>query len=701
MEKNLNQSVHHEDEKGMESQSETIRVNLGLLDELMIYAGELVLARNQLLRLMTDLTKTIPGLTNVLQDIDMTTSIIQEKIMNTRMQPISLVFSRFPRLLRDLTMKNNKKIKLESSGNDVNLDKSVVENLYDPLAIIMHYLIEHDMESADERRKNHKDESGLISLKAYQEGGKVNVDIISNGIGLNTEHIVLKAIELGFIKSSEADRYGKKDILNLLFLHNFLTFNMKLDDGEGHYGLYDARILLEKIGGSISIDSDTSNHTIINIKLPLTLVIIPSIIITVDSLNFAIPQVSLQEIVRLRADDKEHRIEQVNDAPVLRLRNKLLPILYLYEVLNMPKPENIDDTIRILVMKHDENEFGLVVDEIFDHEEIVVKTIPRFFKNSMCYAGTTIMGDGSVALILDIGGVANKGRLNFTGMKEQQQILSEDELDKKMHDDMQNLLLFENAKNQFFALNLDLIKRIEKIKSADIDLVGDKEYIEHEGKSLHVIRLEHFLPIQTPSEDSEELYVIIPKAVENPIGVIVRRIVDSISVNTEIDSESIIARGLIGSALIKNELVLFPDIYELIEMAEPEKMQQYKVKDKKKQKILLVEDTPFFRSLEKNYLESAGYEVDIAVDGMDGFKKAGKKKYDMYIVDIIMPRMDGYQFVEAIRKNPELKEIPALALTTLSSEESKAKAFNAGFNAYEIKIHKDKLLETIKSLLKS
>ncbi|HOD54418.1 MAG TPA: response regulator, partial [Candidatus Cloacimonadota bacterium] len=170
---------------------------------------------------------------------------------------------------------------------------------------------------------------------------------------------------------------------------------------------------------------------------------------------------------------------------------------------------------------------------------------------------------------------------------------------------------------------------------------------------------------------------------------------------TEIDSESIIARGLIGSALIKNELVLFPDIYELIEMAEPEKMQQYKVKDKKKQKILLVEDTPFFRSLEKNYLESAGYEVDIAVDGMDGFKKAGKKKYDMYIVDIIMPRMDGYQFVEAIRKNPELKEIPALALTTLSSEESKAKAFNAGFNAYEIKIHKDKLLETIKSLLKS
>ncbi len=266
---------------------------------------------------------------------------------------------------------------------------------------------------------------------------------------------------------------------------------------------------------------------------------------------------------------------------------------------------------------------------------------------------------------------------------------------------MQNLLLFENAKDQYFALNLDLIKRIEKVKSSDIDLVGDKEYMEHEGKSLHLIRLEHFLPVQTPDENSNELYVIIPKAVENPIGIIVRRIVDSISVNIEIDSESIIARGLIGSALIKNELVLFPDIYELIEMAEPEKMQQYKIKDKKKQRILLVEDTPFFRSLEKNYLESAGYEVDIAVDGMDGFKKAGKTKYDLFVVDIIMPRMDGYQFAESVKKNTDLKDIPALALTTLSSEDSKAKAFKAGFDAYEIKIHKDKLLETIKSLIKS
>ncbi len=687
-----------EEEKSVELQGETIRVNLDLLDELMIYAGELVLARNQLMRLTTDMTKQISGLSSVLQDIDMTTSILQEKIMNTRMQPISLIFNKFNRLVRDATLKSKKKIKLDIIGNDINLDKSVIENLADPLVILIYYLMENEIDSPEDRIKNNQDESAQIKVKAYHEGGKANIDIICNGKGLKTEVIMRKALELNLVKASDAERFSKKDIFNLLFTNDLFPFIAKLDEGEKEVTLYNSRKLLEKIGGSISIDIDQNNNTTISVKLPLTLVIIPSIIITVNGLNFAIPQVALQEIVRFQSGDPERHIEQVNDSPVLRLRNKLLPILYLNQVLNMEKVEGVDDTIRILVLKHDDNEFGIVVDEIFDHEEIVVKSIPRFFKTCLCYAGTTIMGDGTVALILDVGGIANKGNLNFTGIKDQQiKNLSEDEL--KFHDDLQNLLLFENAKDQYFALNLDLIKRIEKLSKDKIDLVGDKEYMEHEGKSMHIVRLEQFLPVQTPDTSSNELYVIIPKSVENPIGLIAHRIVDSISVNVEIDSDNIVSRGLIGSALIKDQLVLFPDIFEIIEMAEPEKMKQYRTKDKKKNRILLIEDTPFFRSLEKNYFESAGYQVDIAVDGMDGCKKANSKKYDLFVVDIIMPRMDGYQFAQTVKKMDNLKDIPALALTTLSSEESKQKAFEAGFDAYEIKIHKDKLLETVRELL--
>ena len=684
------------DERTVDNQNDTIRVNLSLLDELMIYAGELVLARNQLLRLTTDLTRQIPGLSSVLQDVNLTTSILQEKIMNTRMQPISLVFSKFPRIIRDLQMHNSKKIKFDTLGNEINLDKSVIENLFDPLAILMHYIIEYDLEESAKRLESSKDETSHLILKAYHEGGKVNVDIISDGLGLDSEKIIKKAKEFGILTESETERLSKKEIYNLILSHDFFTFNVKLEDGEKEVTLQDARIMLEKIGGTVNIDSENGLSTVISIKLPLTLVIIPSIIITVNDLNFAIPQVSLQEIVRIRKDDPEHKIETVNDAPVLRLRNKLLPILYLWKVLHMKEPKAIDDTTRIMVLRHDDNEFGLVVDEIFDHEEIVVKTIPHFFKDTLCYSGTTIMGDGTVALILDVNGISRKGNLNFTGLKEQ---TVSDDIEDKVREDTQNLLLFENAANQFFALNLDLIKRIEKVKISDIDKVGQKEYIEHEGKSLTIIRLENFLPVNAPDFEQDEIYVIIPKAVENPIGIITRKIVDSVSVNIQIDTESIMARGLIGSSLMKDKLVLFPDIYELIEMAEPEKMQQYRLRDSHKMKMLLVEDTPFFRSLEKNYFESAGFEVDLAIDGMDGYKKAMSKNYDIFVVDLVMPRMDGYQFVENIRKSDNFKNTPAIALTTLTSNESKEKAFKAGFNAYEIKLHKEKLIETVKKLL--
>ncbi|MCK9328283.1 MAG: chemotaxis protein CheW [Candidatus Cloacimonetes bacterium] len=692
----LNENKKNDNELNLENQNETIRVNLNLLDELMVYAGELVLARNQLMRLTTDLIKQIPGLSSVLQDVNLTTSILQEKIMNTRMQPISMVFSKFPRLVRDLQLKTNKKIRFDTSGNDVNLDKSVIENLYNPLAILVYYLINYDLESSQDRIKQGKDETAHITLKAYHEGGKVNVDINSDGLGLNPKIIIKKAIENGIISENESHRLSKKETINLLFTNDFFTFNAKLEEGDKEVSLQEARIILEKIGGTVNLDSETGKSTYINIKLPLTLVIIPSIIITVNKLNFAIPQVSLQEIVRIRKDDPEQKIENVNGAPVLRLRNKLLPILYLWKVLNMKEPKAFDDTTRILVLRHDDNEFGLVVDEIFDHEEIVVKTIPNFFKDTLCYSGTTIMGDGSVALILDVNGLSKKGKLNFVGLKEQ---VTVEESEEKIQQDIQNLLLFENDKDQFFALNLDLIKRIEKVNTKDIDKVGQKEYIEHEGKSLTVIRLENFLPISAPADEQENLYVIIPKAVENPIGIITRKIVDSISVNIKIDTESIISRGLIGSSLIDDKLVLFPDIYELIELAEPEKMQLYKIKNEKRRKMLLVEDTPFFRSLEKNYFESAGYDVEIAIDGMDGYKKAMSKDYDIFVVDLVMPRMDGYQFIENIRKNDKFKNIPALALTTLTSEESKEKAFKAGFNAYEIKLHKEKLISVIKNLL--
>lgn len=686
---------------GTIQQKETLRVSVSLLNDLMAFAGELVLARNQLLRLASDASKNVPGLPAVLQDIDMTTSVLQEKIMNTRMQPISLVFNKFPRMIRDLGGKLNKKINLETTGNDVDLDKSIIENLSDPLTHLVRNCADHAIELPDERVKKGKPEFGTVLLKAYHEGGKVNIDVIDDGAGIDPNKLLRKALEKKVISETEAKKLTEKQILELIFAPGFSTAE-KISDVSGRgVGMDVVKTNIEKLGGSVSIESKVDQGTLVNLKLPLTLAIIPSLIIKTRNMHFALPQVALKELVRVKKGDENRRIEKVNEAPVLRLRNKLLPIVYLTEVLGIDKHDENVEVTRVLVLKHDINEFGLVVDEIVENEEIVVKSIPRFFKSSTCYSGTTIMGDGSVSLILDIAGIANKAKLNFASIKEQEKNISkaEEEASSSVSSEKQNILLFENAENELFALNLDLIKRIEKLENDEFEMVGEKEYIEHEGKSLRVVRLEHFLPVRTREKQNTYRYVIIPKLLEMPIGIIAHKIIDSLETEIHIDTENITSKGLIGSALIQEKLVLFPDIYQMVEMAEPEKAIRRIHNENDKFKLLIVEDTAFFRTLEKQYFESAGYRVDTANDGLDALKKLANKNYDLFIVDILMPRMDGYEFVQEVRKNPKLLNTPCVAVTTLTSEESRQKAKDSGFDAYEIKIHKDKLLDTVKTLL--
>jgi two-component system chemotaxis sensor kinase CheA len=683
--------------KESSSQKETLRVNVAVLNDLMTLAGELVLARNQLIRMTNDIKKDIPGFASIISDIDMTTTNLQGKIMETRMQPISLVFNKFPRVIRDLSKSLDKKIQLEMVGGDVDLDKSIIEKLSDPLTHLIRNAADHGLETPGDRKRIGKSEEGSIWLKAYHEGGKVNIDVIDDGSGINPEKIKQKALEKGIVTEAELRRMNEKEVLNLIMAPGFSTAAKVTNVSGRGVGMDVVRNNIEKLGGTISIESQINEGSRFNLKLPLTLAIIPSLIITVQNMNFAIPQSALKELVRLKKGDNVHKIEKVNNAPVLRLRNKLLPIVYLADVLGLSIDKDERETIRILVLQQDENEFGLVVDEIFDSEEIVVKSIPRFFKQSQCYSGTTIMGDGSVALILDINGITSKSNLQFTDQKAQAK--ADEKASNTAESEVQSLLMFENAKDEIFALNLDLIKRIEKLSVEDIEKVGEKEYIEHEGNSLRVIRMEEFLPVRSPEEESKDLYVIIPHLVENPIGIIAHKIIDAVDIDTQIDTQNIVAKGLIGSALLENQIVLFPDIYEIVDMAEPERSGKYHSHDNAKFKILLVEDTPFFRALEKQYIESAGYIVETAFDGLDGLKKLKEKDFDLIISDIIMPRLDGFEFIRNIKKDPLLKKIPTIALTTLNNTEAKTRAEKSGFDDFEVKVNKENLLMKIASYL--
>ncbi|MGA1867429.1 MAG: chemotaxis protein CheW [bacterium] len=589
---------------------ETLRVKVSLLNDLMNMVGEMVLGRNQLMRMTTDIVHDIHGLAAVLQHFNIITSALQEKIIAARMQPVNVVFSKFPRVVRDLAHKLGKSIELKISGKEVELDKSMIENLSDPLTHLIRNCVDHGIEPSQDRSISGKAPTGHIQLAAYHEGGQVNIDIIDDGRGIDPEIIKQKALDKGMISKKELARLNEKQVLGLIFMPGFSTAQSISEVSGRGVGMDVVRTNIEKLGGTISVESKIGEGTRINLKLPLTLAIIPSLIVSVQDQHFALPQISLVELVRLKPDDVSKKVETVQNSPVLRLRDKLLPLVRLSEVVGIDRyyvnPEmgeketerrkriadrrgsetcpviealppverrrhktdrrNIFKNItRILVLNCNENYFGLIVDQINNNEEIVVKPLPRFLKGLSCYSGTTILGDGRIALILDINGIASKAQLKFDAVEKKNKDLADDRNNEIMRE-AQSLLLFENAPGECFGLNLDLIQRVEKVPMTSIERIGEREFLTNDNKSLRLLRLEKYLPVTTPSRDDEKVCVIIPKMVNVSVGIVAARILDTIHTDVEIDTHTICSKGIIGTAVINNRIVILPDIYLIIEM---------------------------------------------------------------------------------------------------------------------------------------
>ncbi|MCK4305581.1 MAG: chemotaxis protein CheW [Candidatus Eisenbacteria sp.] len=760
--------------------SESIRVKVGLLDNLMNLAGELVLGRNQikiaisrrfsdaaaagsaLKHIETELSRAqasilalvesrngadstagnkaqqagiirefteiknalqqimsmrlieIPGMSTVMQDINLVTSELQNGIMNTRMQPVGTVFAKFPRIMRDLSKKMGKEIELELIGQDVELDKSIIEALGDPLTHLVRNCADHGIESTDERDRLGKPRQGKVRLRAYHEGGQVNIDITDDGRGINVERIKNKALERGILTEDASKRMTDREAVYLIFAPGFSMAEQISDISGRGVGMDVVKTNIENLGGTVEIESVCGEGTRINLRLPLTLAIIPSLIVGAGGRRYAIPQVNLEELVIVHRQDKDKRIEEIQGNMVLRLRGKLLALITLTDLLNIqseeliavpgmrdddPSPESDSGATsaqKILILKVGTNCYGLIVEELFDSEEIVVKPLSCYLKECKHYAGSTIMGDGRVAMILDVAGIADTAQLKFSDISDEKTQTARKQ--REIDVEMQPLLLFRNGTSELFALSLALIGRIEKVRASDIEHVGTKEYVKYDHSSMRIIHLHDILPITPREEEPDHFYIIVPKVVKHPMGIVATKVEDILHTDAEIDQINISGQGILGSAVLGGQLTVFLDIYGLFEAVAPEEYgidRDSPIEALRGLRVLIAEDTSFFRSVESEYLRSLGCIVDTAVDGMEAWGKLSDGTYDALVTDIEMPKMDGFELIERVRASSQLKNLPVIGVTALRSDDVHCRAIDAGVDAMETKLDKGRMLEAL------
>ncbi len=562
------------DSRNPDAAVETIRVGVTLLDRLMNLVGELVLARNQLLQFSNSTQDA--GFQAVSQRMNLIATELQGEVMKTRMQPIGNVWSKFPRTVRDLAHSCGKEVRLEMEGQDTELDRTIIEAIKDPLTHLVRNSMDHGIEQPEMRKRAGKDPTGVLTLRAFHEGGQVNIEISDDGAGLNGERIREKAIERGLISEQQATRMPEREIFNLIFFPGFSTAEKITNVSGRGVGMDVVKTNVEKIGGTVDVQSTSGKGTTVRVKIPLTLAIIPALIVTCGGERFAIPQVSLSELVRLGKEEgeKETGIELVHGAPVYRLRGNLLPLVYLDRELGMrtaaDKGLDRSAATNIVVLQAEDQQFGLIVDEIIDTEEIVVKPLGKQLKGISTYSGATIMGDGRVALILDVPGLAQKAKV-IAETQEPAQTKEHSEVGLGELLDQHALLLAENGSDSRVAIPLSMVARLEEFPRTVVEHAGAQEVMQYRGQIIPLVRLSAIVPATSDAEllaNSGSIQVVVYSEGKRTVGLIVDRIVDIVEERASV--ESLTPRtGIVGSFVTQRHVTDLLDLPAIVRAAVP------------------------------------------------------------------------------------------------------------------------------------
>lgn len=523
---------------------QTIRVNVDLLENLMTVVSELVLTRNalnQMVRGREDSEFNVP-----FQRLSLITSDLQEGVMKTRMQPIGNAWAKLPRIVRDLALEANKKIDLQMVGAETELDRQVLELIKDFLTHMVRNSADHGLETPDERQEAGKPETGVVLLQAFHEGGHIVIEISDDGRGLNMDRIKANILENGLATSEELENMQEQQIQQFIFNAGFSTAEKVTSVSGRGVGMDVVRTNIEKIGGTIELTSIVGKGSTFTIKIPLTLAIVSALIVECTNQRFAIPQISVLELVRASAHS-ENAIEMINNAPVLRLRNRLLPLVQLSSLLNLDgtKEHGPDDEAFIIVSQVGNYTFGIIVDRVFDTEEIVVKPVAPILRDINLFSGNTILGDGSVIMILDPSGIASAtGEMTMGAAKAESSVVAE----TAANSDRQAMLVFKSGGESLKAVPLALVARLEEIDLSTVEYSNAQRVVQYRGQLMPLIPYNE--DYEWKSEGMQSILVFTDK--DRSMGLVVEEIIDIVEDEVKVELRSS-SDGLVGSAVINGK----------------------------------------------------------------------------------------------------------------------------------------------------
>ncbi|HTU90362.1 MAG TPA: chemotaxis protein CheW [Gemmataceae bacterium] len=548
----------------------SVRINIDLLDKLMAVAGEIVLARNQILQYSQK--HDDPAFLNTCRQLNLITTELQEYVMKTRLQPLGNVWNRFPRLVRDAAHACGKKVHLEMEGSETELDKALIEAVRDPLTHLVRNAIDHGIEAPERRLAAGKNEEGCVRLRAYHEGGQVNVEVSDDGGGIDPERIRYRAIEQHLITDQQAAKMSAQTLLSLIFLPGFTTATTVTTVSGRGVGMDVVKTNIERIGGSIDIQSTVGQGATVRIRIPLTLAIIKVLVVTSAGDRYAIPQVSIVELVRVEGEKARKGIQRIHGVQVYRYRDSLLPLVNLNQILQVANNPAEDDAVNIVVLQAADRQFGLVVDRINDTQEIVVKPLWKHLKSVACFAGATVMGNGKVALILDVFGLAQRAGA-VSGIQDWS-VAAAPPADAHP-EERPSVLLIEGRGRERMAIPLSQVARLEEFPRARVERVAERQVVQYCGQILPLIDVDAALrsslaparqTAQEQSQDKEAFQVVVYAQPERAVGLIVERILDIVEQDGDVRGPSS-RRGVEHTTVIQGQVTEMLDVEELIRTA--------------------------------------------------------------------------------------------------------------------------------------